>query len=366
MKCNYVISIVLVVSSILFLQAGCQEQAKSSEKPETGLVTPEPIVAPSEKTEVAPKAGESAPSISFEKVVHDFGQIEPGAKKLCEFKFTNTGNGLLKITNVERCCGVVTKLSKNEYAPGESGVLKVDCRASNQPGELKRSIYVNSNDTVRPRIELSLKASIMTKISYEPKKINLLLKGENAGCPEITLTSVDNKPFSIKDFKSTGDCITADVNSLVAAPKIVLSPKVDIEKLQENQSGLIAISLNHPTVSEVTITYNTLPEFKTNPPVIIVFNAEPNKPVKRDVWILNNYGQDFEVESVSSKSGIIKVLSQKKIDNRYEFNLEITPPPIEGKKRIFTDVFSVNIKGGEKLEISCRGFYSPNLEPSSG
>jgi len=357
MKSNYLISTVLIVSLNLFLQAGCQEQAKSAEKPVTASTEPGPIVAP--------KTGESAPSISFEKVVHDFGQIEPGAQKVCEFKFTNTGNGLLKITNVERCCGVVTELSKSEYAPGESGVLKIDCRASNQPGELKRSIYVNSNDTVRPRIELTVKASIMTKISYEPKKVNLLLKDENASCPEITLTSVDNEPFSIKAFKSTGDCITADVNSLVVAPKFVLKPKVDREKLQKNLNGLIEISLGHPTVGEVTIAYNTLSEFKINPPVIIVFNAEPNKPVNRDVWILNNYDEDFEIESVSSKNSIIKVLSQKKIGNRYEFSLEITPPPVEGEKRIFTDVFSVNIKGGKKLEIACRGFYGRGPGSSS-
>src|SRR3972149_3573993 len=125
---------------------------------------------------------------------------------------------------------------------------------------MKRNIYVISNDTVRPRIELTIKANIVTKFSYEPKKINLLLKGENASCPEITLTSVDNKPFSIRAFKSTGDCITADVNSLVEATKFVLSPKVDMEKLQKNLNGFIEISLANPTVSEVTITYNTLPE----------------------------------------------------------------------------------------------------------
>jgi hypothetical protein len=61
---------------------------------------------------------------------------------------------------------------------------------------------------------------------------------------------------------------------------------------------------------------------------------------------------------VSSRKNIIKVLSQKKVGTGYKFDLEIMPPAPVGKKKYFTDVFYVNIKGGEKLSINCRGFYS--------
>ena len=105
----------------------------------------------------------------------------------------------------------------------------------------------------------------------------------------------------------------------------------------------------------VTIGFSVLPEFKISPPVIIVFNAEPQEPIRREVWILNNYDEDFEVESTSSKKGIIKVLSQEKIGKRYKFELEITPPTVEGKTRIFKDEFFVNIKGGEKLKLPVVG-----------
>jgi len=66
---------------------------------------------------------------------------------------------------------------------------------------------------------------------------------------------------------------------------------------------------------------------------------------------------DFEVESGSSKKNIIKILGQEKIRNGYQFVVEITPPAAEGKTS-FTDVFVLNMKGGEKVEITCHGFYS--------
>jgi hypothetical protein len=107
-----------------------------------------------------------------------------------------------------------------------------------------------------------------------------------------------------------------------------------------------------------------MPRFKINPQSLIV-KAEPGKPATREVWVLSNYDEDFEVESTSSQEGTIKVLSQEKIDNRYKFELEITPPATEkGRKGFFTDTFFVNIKDGERLKIACRMFYLRKAEKS--
>ena len=116
----------------------------------------------------------------------------------------------------------------------------------------------------------------------------------------------------------------------------------------------------------LSIPFDVLPEFKVSPsPRISLIDFKPQKPIVKTVWILNNYGKDFEIESTSSQSGTIKVLSQEKVGKRYKFELQITPPAADGKRRFFTDIFFVNIKGGEKLEISCRGFYPRKKVKSS-
>jgi len=137
MKRNYLIS-ALVFSSVLLFQLGCQEQAKLPEKPAAAPETR--VVGTPQKAEAAlaglDKAG---PKITFENVVHDFGQVGLGAQdKIAEFKFTNTGEGLLKIEKVERCCGVVTRLDKTEYAPGERGVWTAEYQAR-RPGVVRIS-----------------------------------------------------------------------------------------------------------------------------------------------------------------------------------------------------------------------------------
>ena len=355
MKRNYLIS-ALVFSSVLLFQLGCQEQAKLAEKPTTAPDTA--VVGSPQKDEAAlAKLDRPAPKITFEKIVHDFGQIGTGAKKrVAEFKFTNTGDDLLKITEVEKCCGVVTRLDKTEYAPGESGVLKAEFVSSQKPGPMSRTLYVRSNDKTNPRIALTLKVKIASKVSYSPKRLRLFLGEENAGCPKLVLSSLDNQPFAITRFKSTGDCITADVDGSVEATKFVLEPGVDMEKLNNNLKGYITISLTHPEEKEAEIPFDVLPKFTISPPLILAFNAEPQKPILRKITVLQNYGGDFEIESASSKDNMVKVLGRKKITSGYQFEVEIMPPPAEGKTQ-FVDVFFVKIKDGNGLGVVCRGFY---------
>ena len=372
MKRNCLILTVLIVASVCLLQIGCEEQALATEESKPELTAPEPASG-SAKAETAPQSVKRGPEITFEKVVHDFGNIGPGSKNVCEFKFTNTGDSLLKITDVSKTCGCTPyTLAKMEYEPGESGALKVEYNASRQPDSIKKTLFVSSNDKTKPKVELTLKANIVTKVDYEPKKLDLLLNKENAGCPAITIRSLDGKPFSIKQFEATGrfksaeKVITADYDSSAKATEFVLQPKVDVEKLRKELNGRIEITLTYPESYVIAIPFEVLPRFKITPPSLIIYRGELGKPVTKEVWILSNYDEDFEVESTSTQEGAIKVLSQEKIDNRYKFELEITPPASKkGRKGFFTDTFFVNIKGGEKLKVACRGFYSKKVEESS-
>jgi len=334
MRCNCLILRLLMAGVVSLLLTGCQE----------GTTIP------------GSAATRPGPRITFEKVVHEFGSVAPQTRKSCEFKFCNTGDRPLKISGVEVCCGVKAEADKSDYAPGESGVVKVEYRVSSQLGSEVKRFYVHSNDWGSRKTTLTLQANVVRRVEWEPSNLKLALNKPNAGCPQITIKGLDGKPFAITAFKSTGDCITADINPSLQATQFVIQPKADLEKLQKNLSGRIDISGTHPEWGQVTITFDVLPRFTINPSMIIVFNAKAREPVVKNILILNNYGEDFEIVSTSSENNLIKVLNQKKVDNGYQFELQIVPPDPEGKTN-FSDKFLVNIKGREQLAISCRGFY---------
>jgi hypothetical protein len=225
-------------------------------------------------------------------------------------------------------------------------------------------VTVNSNDKSNPKVKLTVQAKIAVQVTHTPKELKLLLEDENAS-PEITITSADGRPFAIRSFRATTSAITADYDSSIKAKTHTIHPKVDAQELQKSLTGRINIMLTHPGCKKITIPFKVLAKFKTDPPSILFFNASPAEPNEKTVWVLNNYGDDFEVESVSSEKGLIEVLTQERIGKKYKFVLEITPPADAGRK-MFTDVFYINIKDGKQLKVHCNGFYSKNKEsPSS-
>jgi len=365
MKAGNTILMVFIASLLLFLQLGCDQDQNPPDKSNLPTQQATPAIAPAEAEVVEPVVDSKAPKIKFEKIVHNFGKVGPGTRHSCNFNFKNTGDGILRIGKIKSTCGcTVPKLKKKEYQPGETGTIKVRYSAEKQPGKVIRKLYVSSNDKKNSNVMLMIKAKVELKIDCQPKKLKLLLQEENAGSPEITIKSLDGRSFAIKRVKSTAGCITIDFDPNEQAKEFVLEPKVDVEKLKKSLRGNITIYLTHPQTDQVTIFYEALPRFKVEPTVLSILNAAPNKPTKREMWVLSNYDKGFEIESVSSKKGYIKLLSQEMVLNkqgvatRCKLELEITPPPDEGKRRVFSDVLWINIKDSEKLEINCRGFYS--------
>jgi hypothetical protein len=349
----------VIVVCTLFMQAGCEEEAMAPRELNPNFFNrfgqPDRQIA----TSGSNKSSKSSPRIAFDKDIHDFGNVGPETSRICEFRFTNIGDGILKIDQVTKTCGCTPfLLTKNQYAPGESGTLKVKYYSDTQRGLTTKHLYVHSNDRVTPKVELAIKARIITKVNYEPKTLSLLLERENAGCPKITLSSIDNQPFSIKNFRSTANCVTADFNPSVKATSFVLQPKVNMARLEKTLNGRIEIDLTHPECKTISLGLNTLPKFQIAPRSIIARGLKPNKPIVKQLRILNNYNEDFELESASSKKGIVRVLSKELVRNGYELQLQITPPATGNKTRVFSDVLSVKIKGGKKLDVPCSGFYT--------
>lgn len=105
------------------------------------------------------------PQITFENTVYDFGQISTDSQNTCEFKFTNTGQALLKIGEIKPTCGcTVFSLDKKEYAPGETGTIKITYTAGKLSGTSEKHIFVPTNDKNYPNVKLTIKANAVRQI----------------------------------------------------------------------------------------------------------------------------------------------------------------------------------------------------------
>ncbi len=86
------------------------------------------------------------PVITFDKMEHDFGEIEAKTEVETEFNYTNTGNAPLVITDIKSSCGctVPKDWSRDPLAPGATGKFSVKFNGSGS-NKVTKTITVTAN-----------------------------------------------------------------------------------------------------------------------------------------------------------------------------------------------------------------------------
>lgn len=98
--------------------------------------------------------------LSFEKEEFNFGTAKQGDVVAHEFKFTNTGNQALIITDARGSCGcTVPEWPKEPIKKGASAVIKVSFNSAGKMGIQDKTITITSNAAERVKI-LHIKGNI--------------------------------------------------------------------------------------------------------------------------------------------------------------------------------------------------------------
>jgi len=105
--------------------------------------------------------GEPMPKVSFDKVKHDFGDIEKGSRVTTEFKLTNQGKAPLIIRKTKASCGcTASRPDKMQLAPGETTSIKVTFNSGSRTGTQRKTITVICNDPEQSSTTLWIEANI--------------------------------------------------------------------------------------------------------------------------------------------------------------------------------------------------------------
>ena len=392
------------VCALLVVQAflGCQTPDGTVDADELNAAAPavSPIERLPRETSIKVQAVETAPQpaaaargkIVLESALCDFGDVTPAAKPQGFFEFKNEGQGPLRITRVQGCCGAVIKLSKNDQvvdtkkgldlAPGETGRLDVTYSFT-YIGPMEKKIHLFTDDPDNKSVVLTIKGRVVRKLSWTPGRLKLFLDKENAGCRSITIKSLDGKPFALKSFRATGNCMSVDVDPNREATEFTLQPRVALDVLQamEMPKGRLTIEHTHPGCDAISLNFDLLPRYVHLPPRYILFNADPAVKMKRRLHVQDNYAEDqasakggaainsvnvtpvpptFEIESVTCEKGTAVLTKTEVIHNGYAFYFDITPPKA-GSERRFQDEIVIRIKGGQERRVPIQGIYSQRV-----
>lgn len=362
MKIMRTVLFLIVASLIVNLQSGCQESRKKAQRT-VPVETKQKVINKTEpKPELEPKKATTGPILEVENPVFGFGTIGPNKKVKCEFKFKNTGPENLVIEKILSTCQcTVPQLKKMDYKPGESGSITIFYLSGTYEAAVQKHLHIVSNDKGRKgsRYELTIKGKVELKVKVEPKKLDLLLKEENAGIKSIKLKSKDGKAFAIKSLSSTQNVITADFDPTVEKTEFDVPLKVDTSKLRKNMNGTVKIILSHPDTTQVNLTYLAPALYLVSPARLVIRDIQPGKIIKREIWVKSNYKENVEIESITSTKGFMEVVKQEEQSKSVKLFVQITPPPQEGKtRRYLSDKLEIKLTDGEKLTITMSGWYA--------
>ncbi|NNE29548.1 MAG: DUF1573 domain-containing protein [Saprospiraceae bacterium] len=138
-----------------------KEAARQSITSVSGDVSPNDKAA-ANATKAAEPAVPAGPSTSVDwtEKEFDYGVVEQGEKVTHLYKFKNTGDEPLIISNAKGSCGcTVPQWPKDPVMPGESGEIKVQFDSKGKKGKQSKRVTITAN-TDPPQTFLTIKGEI--------------------------------------------------------------------------------------------------------------------------------------------------------------------------------------------------------------
>jgi hypothetical protein len=322
MKCK-ILSIAL---SLIFLATLLHVQAFSEE------------AAPGEPpTEADPTKGEASPSIVFEELEHDFGEIEQQVNVKYVFTFHNKGDSLLVVDQVKPSCGCTgTLLSEKEIPPGGQGEIEVTFKPGLQSGKKKKAIYVYSNDPTSPTTKLYVMVDIVVPVEVRPRQINWMADRNQPSKRIVELLYQPELNINIVRLEISSPAFTATATPKGEGEK----PGYDIEvafdgTLPGNRfSEKLIITTDNPKYPtlRVFIRGSITGKVKIVPNAVALGVVKSEESPSRSIRVYTkDTALDFKITAIEPSSPLISTEVVKDQDaNGYRVNVSLTAMPPRG------------------------------------
>ncbi len=215
----------------------------------------------------AAAALEKKPKIVFKETSWNIGRMKQGDVVSREFVFTNEGDAVLTIKNVDTSCGCAAAVvSEKTIQPGKSGKIKIAFNSRSTQGKVQKTVTVESDDPAASRVYLNISAEIFTtpqpkieidRVTYDA---GLLLQDENIRATTI----VQNKGEADLKFDCSSMFAEFKVDGQTAKFPVTLAPgkSAAVETIlkrpgyQGNFKDFVLINSNDPNLATINMTVN--------------------------------------------------------------------------------------------------------------
>ena len=190
----------------------------------------------------------AAPDMQFASTQFDFGEVYQGEKVLHVFEFVNAGQDPLLIDRVRSSCGCTAALvSEKNLAPGAKGQVQANFDSARFRGTVSKTIYLYSNDPVKPLVQLIIKGEVIEIVAVEPEQVSFgTVAGDQTLEAKVVLRNQGEKPLTLGTPSTTAVELQVEMPETTLARgeevslELTLSPKPGTTRF----SGYILVPVN--------------------------------------------------------------------------------------------------------------------------
>ena len=199
----------------------------------------------------------AAPDLQVKTPTFNFGEIYQGDKVPHVFEFANQGDDPLVIDRVRSSCGCTAVLvSDKNIPPGGTGELKANFDSARFRGAISKTIYLYSNDPLRPTMQFHLKGSVLEIVAVEPAQINFgRVEAKNPVTAKVVLRNQGIETLTLGKPHATAVELVAQIPEVdfVSGAEVTLELQLTPKPGQERFSGYVLVPIDGVPKNELRI-----------------------------------------------------------------------------------------------------------------
>lgn len=245
--------------------------------------------------------------LKFDSLAIDFGNINDDKAAVHEFKFTNVGTGPLTIQSVQGSCGcTVPALQKREYAPGESGQIRVEYNPHNRRGKQHTNVTVTSNDAKNPQLKLDINSNVIPQIQMDPPLANFGTVDRGQAAVQTIMVSSRNPDLKVTAVSSNTPSVIATLGEAKPGTldgSAVMQYPIELKVAQNVAAGQLQSLISITTTdTKRVLTVSAMGEvvgtIAATPARVQLGGLSENQPVNSQVRLASRNGKAFKILSV--------------------------------------------------------------------
>ena len=205
----------------------------------------------------------AAPELLVAEPKFDFGDVFQGDKVRHVFEFVNQGDEPLLIERVRSSCGCTAVLvSSRSLPPGSKGELQANFDSSRFRGAVSKTIYLYSNDPLRPVMLLQIQGEVVEMVTIEPAQVNFgQVSAGKAVTATILLRNQAGRPLTLGKPHATAAELQAKMpqTPFASGDEVSLELRLTPKPGQARFSGYVMVPVEGVPKNELRIpVYATL------------------------------------------------------------------------------------------------------------